>query len=239
MYEAIVTRVHTRPHPKADKIQLGTCHSFQVVVGLDTKDDELGIYFPTDGQLSELMVIANNLYSKEARVKLGLPIVDTDKYGFFSDKRRVRAQSFRGEKSDGFWVPLEDIAWAYDGAIPPLDLVEGDTFTALNGNEICRKYETPATRRAQGNLQGKKRENKCFPKHDATKQFRYVSHDIPENAVLYITEKMHGTQGRFAYILDDVALPRWKKYINTLWPIFTTRQYKYLVGSKNVILNAE
>ena len=54
-YTAIITRIKTRPHSNADRLQLGTCLGNQVVVGLDTKDGELGIYFSTDGQLSERM----------------------------------------------------------------------------------------------------------------------------------------------------------------------------------------
>lgn len=239
-YEAIVTRIHTRPHPNADRLQLGTVHGHQVVVGLETQDGELGIFFPTDGQLSDSMCRCNSLYAFEAYAKLGEESpYPKEKCGFFSANRRVRAQSFRGEKSDGFWCPLSFLAWTnpadyLEGSL--LALKEGDTFTAFNGQEICCKYETPATKRAQGKIGGKQRENHCFPKHDVTKQFRYVSETIPEDAVIYITEKLHGTSGRYGYVLDDVALPWWKQLFNRFGSIFPEQQYRYLNGSKNVIL---
>lgn len=250
-YSAIVARVHTRPHPNADRLQIGTCAGHQVVVGLDTQDGELGVFFPCDGQLSEPMVRANNLYSKSALDKLGIAYEPDQKFGFFSEKRRVRSQAFRGVKSDGFWVPLTYFTWT-DAVIdimsdpPPgmdefllLGLNEGDEFTTLKGHEICCKYETPATRRAreQGTIGRKQRENRCFPKHDVTKKFKYVANSIPAGAVLYLTEKLHGTSGRFGRVLDDVEVPWWKALVNLCWPgTFAEREYRYLNGSKNVIL---
>ena len=38
MYQAIVSRIRTYPHPDADRIQLGECRGYQVVVGLDTEE---------------------------------------------------------------------------------------------------------------------------------------------------------------------------------------------------------
>ena len=52
-YNAVVTRLsNVRPHSNADKVQLATCHGNQVVIGLDSLEGHLGVYFPSDGQLS-------------------------------------------------------------------------------------------------------------------------------------------------------------------------------------------
>lgn len=245
-YSAIVARIHTRPHPNADRLLLGTVCGHQVVVGTDTVDGELGVFFPADGQLSEEMVIANDLYSKAAIEKLYPDKVNRVlKFGFFSEKRRVRAQSFRGERSDGFWCPLSYLRWAIQGAVDQPGLLnEGDELTALNGHEVCTKYMTPATQRAQRVPGRKQRENACFPKHDDTKQFKYVSEHIPPDAVIYITEKLHGTSGRYGRVLDDVGyrFPRFMALVSRLRvcvgarPVATPREYRYLNGSKNVIL---
>lgn len=240
-YEAIVARIHTRPHPKADRLQLGTVCGHQVVVGLDTKDGELGVFFPADGQLSDEFVRANELYSKSAMDKLGLLYTENHKFGFFSERRRVRAQSFRGEKTDGFWCPMDYFRWTHASKASVELLPEGYTFVELNGHAICNKYETPATKRAQSNLIGRRqRENKCFPKHDVTKRFHYVSDKIPADAVIYITEKLHGTSGRYGYVLDENPLPAWRLFLNRFlprkWRVVPSREYRYLNGSKNVIL---
>lgn len=230
-YQAIITRVKTRPHPNADRLQLGTCCGFQVVVGLDTKDGELGVFFPADGQLSVPMVLYNDLYSEAARFKLALGPAPS--YGFFDDKRRVRAQRFRGEKSEGYWTPLSSLSWT--GKTDHLK--EGDTVDSLGGQEICRKYFTPATQRAQKNVGRKQRANKCFPKHDVTKQFRFVSRAIPAGSVCWITEKLHGTSGRAGLVLVDIDLPLWKRALNKFFKVYPDQEYKFLIGSKNVIIN--
>lgn len=246
-YEAIVTKIHTRPHPNADKLLLGTCHGFQVVVGKDTQDGELGVFFPADGQLSNEMCRSNNLYSESACRKLGIIVDDgtpvgsnpsqNARYGFFSERRRVRAQSFRGQRSEGYWVPLADVRWTGLMDAP----VEGFTFTSLNGYEVCQKYETPATRHQNAGKVGRKqRENICFPKHDVTRQFRFVGNTIPSDAVIYITEKLHGTSGRYGRVLDELdytTLPWYMRFFR--WLLRDTRElreYRYLNGSKNVIL---
>ena len=50
-YKAIVTRLsNVRPHPNADRVKLATCHGNQVVIGLDSNEGDLGVYFPSDGK---------------------------------------------------------------------------------------------------------------------------------------------------------------------------------------------
>ena len=65
MYQAIVSKMVVRPHPNADRLQLGDFRGYQVVVGPDVKTGDLGIYFPTDGQLSEEYCSANYLIRRK------------------------------------------------------------------------------------------------------------------------------------------------------------------------------
>jgi hypothetical protein len=52
-YNAHVTRLtNVTPHSNANLVQLATCDGNQVVIGLDHAEGELGVYFPTDGQIS-------------------------------------------------------------------------------------------------------------------------------------------------------------------------------------------
>lgn len=245
-YEAIIARIgNLRKHPNADRLQLGTVVGNQVVVGLSTRDGDLGVFFPCDGVLSEEFVLANDLYSESGLAKAGLKPRDGQRFGFFDHHRRVKAQKFRGEKSDGFWCPLSYFDYLLNiGGLPSYlvekkhNVQEGFTFSELLGHKICEKWETQATKNVkQAKLGKKQRENKCFPKHDVTKQFKYVARHLPTQGVFYITEKLHGTSGRYGYILDTVELPRWKQYLQLLLPkLFQTSTYRYLNGSKNVIL---
>ena len=230
-YTALVAKIKTRPHPGADRLLLGTVAGSQVVVGLDTVDGEIGLFFPTNGQLSHEFCVHNGLYSASACKRLSL---DTPpKPGFIDHNRRVRSQSFRQEKSDGLWVPLSYLEWT---GSDPASLKEGDTFVEFGGYEICKKYFTPSALRALGaGNKLKRREALCFPKHEDTAQFRFVADSIPEDAVLYVTEKLHGTSGRYGLVWDDIEQGWWGDLISRLFGR-PRGSWTYLNGSRNVIL---
>ncbi len=233
-YKAIVVKLKTRPHTNADKLQLGTALGNQVVIGLDVPDGSLGAYFPCDGKLSLRMLQECDLLPRfdVAGQRIG--------GGFFSENGRVRAQKFRGEKSDGFWLPLSQLAWT--GA--NLDaLVEGTQFDGLNGIQLCEKYMTPATLRAQrqGKQINSRRETLWFKRHVETAQFRYEAASIKPGALITITEKIHGTSQRQTHTLDTATTPltRWERIKKRLgWAVHdeTTHAYTYLTGTRNVIL---
>jgi hypothetical protein len=85
-----------------------------------------------------------------------------------------------------------------------------------------------------------RKDNPRFPKHVDTPQFRFVADQIPDDAVIYITEKLHGSSGRYGLVLDELPLPGWKRWANT--HVFhrgwfqPKREYAYLNGSRNVTL---
>ncbi|MGH8008315.1 MAG: hypothetical protein ACREQ3_15070, partial [Candidatus Binatia bacterium] len=131
---------------------MGTALGNQVIVGTDTENGALGIFFPSDGQLTTPYCEANDLITYKDVV------TGEKKGGYFDDKRRVRAQKFRGERSEGLWMPLSSLNWTdYDVS----QLREGDKITELHGFLICNKYYTPATLKAMKTSRGR-------PKRGAT-----------------------------------------------------------------------
>lgn len=234
MYQALITRIQTREHPEADRLQLGLVHGYQVVVGLETQDGELGVFFDADGQVSPEYAEANDL--------VGYTDPDTHERrgGFFPKNRRVRSQKFRGEISDGYWAPLASLA--FTGA-DVSTLQEGDQFDELNGVPICNKYYTPKTlKQMAGSGNAHKRQNIWFAKHVDTKQLKHEIENIPVNAVLYFTLKMHGTSGRFGHVLEEKASnpSLWTRFRGRLkgWKTFSPdykTEYQYVLGTRNVI----
>lgn len=226
-YSALVCRVHTRPHPNADRLQLGTANGYQVIVGLDVQDGELGVFFGPDGQLSQEMCDANDL--------IGYTDPDTHERrgGYFPKNRRVRSQKLRGVPSDGFWTGLSSFVFT---GVRPEDFVEGQTFTELNGIPICNKYITEATRRAAAGQGKQRRENIGFPKHIDTKQLKHYIDSIPEDSIIYITEKLHGTSGRYGLVYEETEVPlkRWEKLLRRKPK--TIGEYKYMNGTRNVVM---
>ena len=66
MYNAYVTRLkNVRPHSNADRMLLADCFGNTICVGLGTKNGDIGVYFPTDGQLSVEYAEKNNLVRKK------------------------------------------------------------------------------------------------------------------------------------------------------------------------------
>jgi RNA ligase (TIGR02306 family) len=216
---------NVRKHPNADRIQLATVCGEQVVVGLDAKEGDLGVYFATDGQLSTEFAYANDLVARkdENGNRAG---------GFFSAKRQVRAQNFRGERSQGFWMPVSCLE--FTGAKPAAlqGLSEGYEFDVFNGVAICQKYVSPATRTS---TRRSERANSHFPKHVDTDHLNRNGHKITAGSVVYVTEKLHGTSQRIGYVPEDIPLPR--TFLD--WLLGRTRtksEFRYLLGTRNTIL---
>ena len=230
-YKAIVTSLkNVRPHSNADRVQLATCHGNQVVIGLTSTEGELGIYFPSDGQLSPEFCKANNLY-RDSELNS-----DPEKTGMFDTNRRVRAQKFRGEISDGFWVPLSN----FDFFQSKISWIEGYEFDELNGTPICSKYINPATAKIARENQGKKtrtaKSSIMFKEHFDTEHFgKNIFKFEPEHTII-ITEKLHGTSGRIGNVLIERDL-NWKEKIGKRLGLkIQEKEWKYMNGTRRVVL---
>lgn len=229
MYAALVTRIHTRKHPDADKLLIGTCGQYQVVVGTDTEDGQLGLFFESDGQLSEEFAAKNDLVRRKNED-------GTPAGGMFEQNRRVKSIKLRGVKSEGFWCPLDKVAYT---GVPMSQLVEGQQITELNGHPICNKYFTPATQR-QGKARYKEqRDNAMFHKHIDTGMFKRESASIPIGSTIVITEKLHGTSARIGHVIDSIPIKRgWlsEVFARLFGLPDSRREWRHLIGSRNVIL---
>jgi len=231
MYKAKVVKLKVSPHPNADRLQLGNVWGIQVIVGLDTQDGDIGVFFPQDGQLSEEFLSYNNLYRHSEKNQ------DADKSGYFGDNGRVTAEKLRGEKSDGFWCPLS--CFEYTG-YNVSKLKPGDEFDELNGHKICKKYYTPATQNAMGKRAKRTQANYNLPRHYDTEQLKYNLHQIERGDYIIVTEKCHGTSTRIGNVKVErkQKLSWWQKLYNKLpLPKYpeTVSQYEFVVGTRNTI----
>lgn len=224
MYQAFVCSLqNVRPHSNADRIQLATVYGNQIVVGLDNVDGQLGVYFPTDGQLMEVFCSENNLFRHSELNK------DKNKSGYFEDSRRIRAQKFRGEESDGFWMPISCLDFLGNHK-----LKEGDAFDTVAGTKICQKYITKKSSKkfkGENKMALKKDDYPHFKEHKETKQLAYFTKEIPSGGYCILTEKLHGTSGRTSNTRVEQ-----KPF---LWFFKRPALYKYVSGSRRVIMNFE
>ena len=66
MYTAYIVRINElRKHSNADRLQVANIFDCNVIVDMNTKVGDIGIFFPVDGQLSKAYCEQNNLCRKK------------------------------------------------------------------------------------------------------------------------------------------------------------------------------
>lgn len=234
-YTAFITRIkNLRPHPNADRLQMGECFGNTVIVSLEYEDNQLGVYFPSDGQVSVEFATANNLVRKKDE--------NGNNIGGYMDpdKRNITAIKLRGEKSDGLFLPLKSLETFGDID----ELHEGDRIDNFNGHEICCKYVPRRNVRhgsvSNGNRTRKKKINiaPLFTEHADTEQLAYNLGAFKPGDEIEITLKMHGTSQRTAY------LPILKGYKRTILDKLLRRDgapvydWGYVSGTRRTVLES-
>lgn len=230
-YAATVTRLPSlKPLEGCDNLLGAPLFGFQAIISKDHQAGELGIVFPAECQLADEFCSQNNLYRHAEKNK------DADAKGYLEDNRRVRAIKLRGHRSDCLWLPLESIA--YTGA-PIHELTEGDTFDRLGDHEICRKYVIRTREpRAGQPKQPKKFERvdpRLFPEHLDTENYWRNRHLIPEDAYVYVTQKLHGTSVRLGRTLVLRKLGLRERIARRLGVKVQEQEWEAVAGSRKVI----
>ena len=230
----VVKVENLRPHGNADRLQIATFFGNDTCVGLNTVLGEIGIYFPTDLQLSVEYCDANNLVRKKDE--------NGNNIGGYMDpdKRNVTAVRLRGERSDGLFMPLSSLTFT---GVNMDDLNIGDTITVVNGVEICRKYIPRGNKRkgggqSEGNRTRKKKVPVAplFSEHADTEQLAYNLAAFKPNDQIEVSLKMHGTSQRTGY------LPTLKGYKRTLLDYILRREgtpiydWGYVTGTRRTVL---
>lgn len=223
-----------RPHTNADRLQIATFFGNDTCVGLDVVKGEIGVYFPSDLQLSEEFCMANHLCRKKPD---GTP--DT---GYLDpEKRNIRPIKLRGERSDGIFLSI--CCLEYTG-VNLDDINIGDTITVVNGHEICKKY-IPRGRNRNNEAKGKGNKTRkkhapvapLFTEHADTEQLAYNLDAFKPGDEIEITLKMHGTSQRTAYV------PVLKGYKRTIWDKIFKREgtpiydWDYVSGTRRTVLD--
>ena len=230
----VVKVENLRPHGNADRLQIATFFGNDTCVGLNTVLGEIGIYFPTDLQLSVEYCDANNLVRKKDE--------NGNNIGGYMDpdKRNVTAVRLRGERSDGLYMPLSSLEFT---GVNIEDLGVGDTIDIVNGVEICRKYIPRGTKSGSGGQSAGNRTRKkkvpvapLFSEHADTEQLAYNLSAFHPGDQIEITLKMHGTSQRTGY------LPTLKGYKRTLIDRILRREgtpiydWGYVTGTRRTVL---
>jgi hypothetical protein len=220
-------------HPNADRLLMTNVFGNNVICGLDTKPNELYLYFPIECSLSKEFLTANDLYRRKN------PDAGVTEGGMFEHHGRVKCMKLRGEKSEGFLAPLNYLIFL--GV--DIDLKEGDEFNALNDVLICEKYVVKVKEEKEHNPDKKlvKRTSRIIDNqvrlHVDTLHLKKHIHSLRMNDTIGIHYKKHGTSFWVGNLLVKRKLSFWDKVLIKFGVNIQTTEYDYVYGSRKVIKN--
>lgn len=236
-YNATVVRIdNIRKHENADRLQCTNIFGNNVIIGLDTKVDDVGLFFPLESQIGFEFAQANDLIRRKD--ENGKPAG-----GMFDTNRRVRAQTFRGEKSMGFFIPLNALYQTFQiiGIECP-HVKEGDDIGELGGIVISQKFELPKKYESTSKKHGRtKRSSRLIPGqfhfHFNTAQLGRNIDKINPDDLIAITWKMHGTSAIASYVKCVKKLSFIDKLAKKLGINVVDDEYDHLFASRHVVKN--
>lgn len=229
----IVKIEHLRPHTNADRLQIATIFGNDVIVDLNVAIGDIGVYFPSDLQLSKEFCEINDLVRRKD--ENGNPCG-----GYLDpDKRNIRPIKLRGEKSDGLYLPIKCLEYTQGR------LKIGDRIDVVNGHEICCKYIPVIKNKTSSKTKKCNKVRKhtapvapLFIEHADTEQLNYNLDAFKVGDQIEITLKMHGTSNRVAYV------PVLKKFKRTLFDRILGREgkpiyeYDYISGTRRTVFDS-
>ena len=229
----IVKIEHLRPHTNADRLQIATIFGNDVIVDLNVTIGDIGVYFPSDLQLSKEFCEINDLVRRKD--ENGNPCG-----GYLDpDKRNIRPIKLRGEKSDGLYLPIKCLEYTQGR------LKIGDRIDVVNGHEICCKYIPVIKNKTSSKTKKCNKVRKhtapvapLFIEHADTEQLNYNLDAFKAGDQIEITLKMHGTSNRVAYV------PVLKKFKRTLFDRILGREgkpiyeYDYISGTRRTVFDS-
>ena len=232
------------PHPNADRLQIAQIFGYRIIT---SKDAPPGFYcyFPIECAIAESFLAYGNSFRDATKNADKLTV------GYFNDTGRVKAIKLRGEKSEGYIMPIQALVDYCKDVLGQTLVIKdlkngGEDFDLLFGQMLVRKYVPPFTVSAprQGKPGGKKSraesilvENQ-FRLHESTAQLKRNMHRLDPDHEVVITEKYHGT----SFVVGNVLRKRrlnWKdKLAKKLGVAVVDTEYGLVYSSRSVVKNA-
>lgn len=208
------------------------------LIGKDSPENELYLFFPAESALGMAYCYLNNLY-RDSETNL-----DKKQKGFFEATGRVKALKFKGVISTGFVIPLKSLESWNQTDIKKLKV--GDEFTSIDGHVLCYKYKITyqqGEKKTKESRFNKKLErfDKLVPNqfrfHESTSHLAKNLHLFAEDDVIVITDKWHGTSAVFSNVLVNKELTLKEKIAKWFGVKVVDKVYDNLYSSRSVLKN--
>lgn len=200
--------VEINSHPNAERLELAIVKGWQCVVQKGAfKKGDLCVYIPIDSILPGK--IEEAIFGADSKIKL--------------HKSRVKTIKLRGAISQGLVVKPGLLGLNKPKA-------DQDVTAALG----ITKYEPPqaAFNPMSGVRKKKPLENPYFHKYGGIENIKNYPDLFKEGEMVYVTEKIHGTNFRAGYV-RSVANTFWRKILKLLGKL---PEWEFVFGSNNVQL---
>lgn len=212
----------------------------QVVVGINTIEGTPIVYFDSNLSISQDVVEKIDKLDSKYNTE-GFKSLNT----YLANGNRVRCIKLRGTISNGLAVNLDKFYQFFTSEKEAKSiLVEGYSFTYINGVEICKKWLPPAKNTQIGRMKekkGKKKLSRVIPElfhfHIDTPQILKNLHLLDRDKIISISRKIHGTSAicSYAKVLRKLSI---KDKIAKLFGVSVQdTEYDYIYASRTVIKN--
>lgn len=228
------------PHSNADKLAKAIIFGNSVIVDKNTEIGTKGIFFPLETSISKDFLSANNLLRDKTQNRV------KEIAGFFEENGRVRAVKLRGEKSEGFFIPIESLKPMLAGEYDERHFPVGLEFDTINGNTVCKKYVIPV--RGSGLSNSPKDKKRVKPResrlienqvrlHIDTPQLKKSMDQIHPEDIISCTAKWHGTSWWAGNLLTKKKEGLIKSAVRKLFGFEPAMEYGLVYGSRKVVKN--
>jgi len=241
-YSAVVVKLgRIIDHPNAERLKITFIHGNSVIVGLTAKEGDLGLMFPVESQIGLEFAVANDLIRRKDENGKAAG-------GMFDENRRVRCQSLRGEKSMGFWIPMDSLAKTLQRPLeevltnyPVNTEIENISSLTISSKYIPKSNKTEMSASKQPNLVKKSKSRIIdgqFKFHFDTSHLGKNLHMIHPDSLIAVTWKVHGSSFIVSNCLVKKKLTFIENFLKKLKVNIVDTEYDYVYSSRKVIKNS-
>lgn len=211
-------------HPNADKLDVVTIKGWNCIVGLnELKQGEEVIYIPPDSIIPKELIEKYHLYRDEKQEDGSIERKTYFKTNYENGSARMTTQKIRGVISQGLVLPLTKD--------------EKDKWPI--GTDVAKelgiiKWESGKAKWEPVHNPSKYKQNPLFDKYTSIENIKNYNKIFSEEDIVYITEKIHGTNFRCGVLpiyLNNSNI--FKKILLNIKKKFFG-DYEFVYGSHNV-----